>query len=267
MSIARRRADYRGFTIIEATISTVIVGVMFVAAINTLASTRQSQKNLSDRARGEQLAIDLVNEIVAQAYMDYDDADVFGLEAGKSNSSRSHFTDVDDYNGWSESPPQDRSGNPLSGYAGWSRSVSVVWADPATWAPTTVKDTGLKLITVSVSNGKKPLATVTAYRSIAWVDTIPAPADATNNHPPTAVVTASKTTNRTALTTTLDASTSSDPDGDYLSYVWKFGDGTSGSGPTVTHTYTALGTYTATVTIYDGRGGVATASVVLSVTP
>ena len=254
-------------TIVEATVSMVIVSVMLVAALRTVAMARISQRSLADRSRGEQLGVDLINEILAQSYMDAVDLDVFGLEVGKSSANRSQFSDVDDYNGWSESPPQDRSGNALAGLTGWSRSVKVQWADPTTWAPSAQSNTGLKLITVSVSNQGKPVATVTAYRSIAWTDTIPAPTDATSNHPPTAIVTASRTTNRTTLTTTLDASTSSDPDGDALSYVWKFGDGTTGNGVTVTHTYTQLGTYTATLTVYDGRGGVGGASVVLSVTP
>ncbi len=50
-----------------------------------------------------------------------------------------------------------------------------------------------------------------------------------------------------------DGSTSSDPDGDTLSYEWDFGDGS----PTATtaeadHTYTTAGTYTATLTVSDG---------------
>ena len=61
--------------------------------------------------------------------------------------------------------------------------------------------------------------------------------------------------------------TSTDRDGDTLSYSWNFGDGTSGTGATVTHTYNAVGTYTATLTTYDGRGGVGSATVVLTVTP
>jgi type II secretory pathway pseudopilin PulG len=257
----------RGFTLIEATLSLVIVGLLLVAAVNTLAITRRTQKTVANNLVGKQLALDLTNEILAQSYMAPTAPDVFGLEPGKSNANRAQFTDVDDYNGWTESPPQDRSGNSLAGTTGWTRSVTVVWADPSTWAASSLTNTGLKLITVTASYQNVPIATVNSYRSIAWVDTIPTPSSATSNHPPTAVATANTTSAHTTLTTTLDASTSSDPDGDHLSYVWKFGDGTTGGGPTVTHTYTALGTYTATVIVYDGHGGAASASVVLTVLP
>lgn len=257
----------RGITLAEAIVSTVIVSTMLIASLNAVGMTRKGQLILFEQTRGKQLAVDLLNEILSQEYMEYDELDVFGLEEGKSNANRSQFTDVDDYNGWTESPPQDRSGNSLPGTTGWMRSVTVVWADPTSWLPSALNNTGLKLITVNVWNQNRQVATLKAYRSIAWVDTIPTPADATSNHPPTAAVTASKTTDRISLTTTLDASGCNDPDNDLLSYVWVFGDGTTGNGAIVTHTYTKVGTYTATLTTYDGRGGVGSASVLLTVSP
>lgn len=51
----------------------------------------------------------------------------------------------------------------------------------------------------------------------------------------------------------LDASASSD-DGGIASYQWDFGDGTTGSGKTASHTYATAGTYPVTLTITDARG-------------
>lgn len=51
----------------------------------------------------------------------------------------------------------------------------------------------------------------------------------------------------------LDASGSSDPDGDSLAYSWKFGDGTQATGAVVNHSYGAPGIFTATVTVSDGK--------------
>jgi outer membrane protein OmpA-like peptidoglycan-associated protein len=61
----------------------------------------------------------------------------------------------------------------------------------------------------------------------------------------------------------LDASGSSDPDGDSLSYTWDFGDGTPPAKTTfarTTHSYAKVGGYMVKVTADDGRGGVCTAS-------
>jgi Tol biopolymer transport system component/PKD repeat protein len=55
-------------------------------------------------------------------------------------------------------------------------------------------------------------------------------------------------------TVTFDGSKSSDPDGNIVSYAWDYGDGTSGSGVSATHTYAATGVYTATLTVTDNGG-------------
>ncbi len=66
------------------------------------------------------------------------------------------------------------------------------------------------------------------------------------------------------LSVSLDGSGSSDPDGTVASYVWDFGDGSSGSGVSVTHAYTAAGDYRVTLTVTDNGG--ATDSVTKTVT-
>ncbi len=49
-----------------------------------------------------------------------------------------------------------------------------------------------------------------------------------------------------------------------LTYAWTFGDGSSGAGANVSHTYGAPGSYLATLTVSDGNGGVATTNVTIS---
>jgi hypothetical protein len=79
-------------------------------------------------------------------------------------------------------------------------------------------------------------------------------------------VNATPTSGTAPLRVNFDGSASSDPDGDALSYTWDFGDGQQGSGATLSHTYEAAGSFTAVLTVDDGRGGTATAGVAITVT-
>lgn len=60
-----------------------------------------------------------------------------------------------------------------------------------------------------------------------------------------------------------DGSGSSDADGTIVSYNWGFGDGTSASGKTVTHSYSSAGNYTVILTITD-NGGVSASDTALA---
>ena len=76
-----------------------------------------------------------------------------------------------------------------------------------------------------------------------------------SNHPPVAVAKVTPTNGPAPLVVQYDATGSKDPDGDALSYQWDFGDGTSSNDGTGSHTYTDPGSYQATLTVGDGRGG------------
>ncbi|RKR72934.1 beta strand repeat-containing protein [Frondihabitans australicus] len=76
------------------------------------------------------------------------------------------------------------------------------------------------------------------------------------NQPPSAVITASTT----GLKVSVDGTGSSDPDGTVASYAWNFGDGSTATGSTSSHTYLAGGTYTVTLTVTDNSGATGTAT-------
>lgn len=68
------------------------------------------------------------------------------------------------------------------------------------------------------------------------------------------------------LAVDFDAAGSSDSDGTIASHAWTFGDGASGTGARVAHTYARPGTYAATLTVRDNRGATATLALTVDVT-
>jgi PKD repeat protein len=60
------------------------------------------------------------------------------------------------------------------------------------------------------------------------------------------------------LGVSFNASGSYDSDGSVTSYAWNFGDGSSGTGATASHTYSNAGVYTARLTVSDNHGATGT---------
>jgi len=86
----------------------------------------------------------------------------------------------------------------------------------------------------------------------------------TVNQLPTASFTMNPTSGTAPLEVTFDASGSYDQDGNIVSYIWNFGDGNSGSGETVKHTFSSPGSYNVKLTVTDNEG--ATSSTIKTIT-
>jgi len=80
------------------------------------------------------------------------------------------------------------------------------------------------------------------------------------NQPPTASFTVSPSPALVGQTVTFNGTGSVDPDGTIVAYTWSFGDGTTSSGSSTSHAYTAAGAYTATLTVQDNSGSTASTS-------
>ena len=85
------------------------------------------------------------------------------------------------------------------------------------------------------------------------------------NLPPVAVISATPGSAYAPATVSVNAAGSSDPDGTIASSVISFGDGTSASGLTASHTFSAAGVYTLTAKVTDNSGASSTASASVTV--
>ncbi len=153
------------FTIVEAVISTVIVAVMFVAALSTVSASRVTQHRAALVNRGRLLADSLLSEVLQQSYEDPDGTPVFGIESGEPTATRTNFDDVDDFDGWSSSPPVGRDGTPLTNSTSWKRTVQVKWVDPSDAGQVSAAETGVKRVTVTAEYAGVPQASLVALRT------------------------------------------------------------------------------------------------------
>jgi len=85
------------------------------------------------------------------------------------------------------------------------------------------------------------------------------------NDAPVAQLSADPLSGIAPMTVAFDAGGSSDVEGPLASYDWSFGDGATGSGVSVSHTYSTAGSYQTVLTVIDQGGVSATASAMIAV--
>lgn len=150
-TIARFIVDRRGFSLLECSLATVLVGVLLVASIRCVSAAARQRAALLTQHQGMGLAQMLAGEIQQACYLEPTEMPMFGREASETSTNRSMFDDVDDYHSWSESPPKTKNGDSLTEYVGWIRSVAVAYVDPANPLNTST-DKGLKRFTITVTS-------------------------------------------------------------------------------------------------------------------
>jgi len=160
--MARRNAP--AFTIVEAAISTIIVAVMFVAALNTVGTSKLTQHRAALTSRGRLFAEMLLSEIQQQSYQDSGANPVFGPETGESTTTRADFDDVDDYHGWSGAPTA-KDGTAVANSTGWAQTVTVEWIDRLNPSSVQATETNAKRITVTTRYNSVPQVTLVAIRT------------------------------------------------------------------------------------------------------
>lgn len=105
-----------------------------------------------------------------------------------------------------------------------------------------------------------PGSTTLPYVDVAWGTITGNGAQGVTLKGLTALPVASFTDSTTGLQVSVDGSGSSDSAGTITSYAWNFGDTSTATGATTTHTYASGGTYTITLTVTDNNGGTNTAT-------
>jgi PKD repeat protein len=152
----------------------------------------------------------------------------------------------------------------------------------ASTAGSTDPDGTIVATSINFGDGSAPVTTISASHTYGVAGTYAITAIVTDNmgatasksativvtsanRPPLAVVAATPNTAYAPVTVNVSAAGSSDPDGTIASSALSFGDGTTASGPSASHKYSAAGVYTLTATVTDNQGASSSASTTVTV--
>lgn len=164
------RAARCGLSLVEATMSMVIVSVMIAGALRAHAAASANSLAATRNLEGGRLAGMLLDEIVQCRYEEPEDgvAKAFGREA-EGAASRSAWDDVDDYDGFTEGGAANlttRHGAEIAGTAGWSWQAAVEWTTfPGTVPVRSLSESSYKKITVTVTSPQGEVTTRVALRT------------------------------------------------------------------------------------------------------
>jgi type II secretory pathway pseudopilin PulG len=149
---SHRRA---GLTLIEVTISLILVSTLLLISITASANLLRSSNRNSTAISATEIAGVLLDEIAAMHFADpVSSTTTFGIEADEDATDRATLDDIDDYHLYTQSAATYRNGQPINEFAGWTYEVTVT---PATATATGITTSGdasdpLRLVTVSCTS-------------------------------------------------------------------------------------------------------------------
>ncbi len=154
----------RGITMAETIVASLLIGLVLVSTIQIVGPMVRATSVHADRVVAANLANELCEEIATKRWTSplLDDPDSIGPGAGET---RETFDDIDDYDGWSSSPPMLADGTVNAALAGWTRSASVTHCDVDDPSVNAASYTGLKRVTVTVSKNGVALARVVSLQA------------------------------------------------------------------------------------------------------
>ena len=143
--IARRRSRsigrYRGFTLLEASLATVIVGIAFTAVLQLLAAGTVSNMDSSQQTTAVNLARN-VRELLLQKT----------------------YASLPTYNNATYNPPHDSRGQDITEMSEWKQTITVQAVDPQRLTMNIVDSTPSAVrITVTVSRNDEKVCDLSWY--------------------------------------------------------------------------------------------------------
>lgn len=160
------KKNKKGFTLVEILIALVILSMGIAMLITMFTVGLKGVIANQVRTQATNLAQDLMDEIIGKEFRDPNQIPGWGIEDGEVQGDRTTYDDVDDYSAWkSKNPPLNISGNELTLYNDFTRSVSVARVNPADLqAPLPgTNETHVSCNRIIVSVSHSDIATVSLY--------------------------------------------------------------------------------------------------------
>lgn len=139
MSISRRS----GFIVIEASLTTFLIATAGVALVTVYFVTLRASTNSEYTTLASNLSLRLMEEVRMRKWDERSPVpsnytrrrSSIGVDGGETSADKTTFDDIDDFNGWKESPPLDPMMRVIPGFSVFSTSVAVRYVSPTTLAP------------------------------------------------------------------------------------------------------------------------------------
>lgn len=147
-----------GFIILETAVVYIVVSYTVVVMATVYILVMKALPTLEQTEVEASLAHELMEEVQQRSWNLATNAPLgYPMSAVSISSSaatgKAAITTIPQFNKWTESPPQDPAGNALSGFAGYSRSVSVSYVNGTTFAAS-ASPTSYMLVTVCAAYTK-----------------------------------------------------------------------------------------------------------------
>jgi type II secretory pathway pseudopilin PulG len=172
-----------GFTLVEAILSMLIVGVVGVAALTAATQAIKTRRTLDDRRSGRDLARLMFEEVMSKRFEEPEEAALDPSRLGPDESEdprldRSRLDDIDDYNEYENEPGvglMDAQGALIEGTQGWAVRVDVSYVEPVNFERRTYDDLvsrglplDVKRVLVTVKRNGQEVASQNGLATRGW---------------------------------------------------------------------------------------------------
>ena len=154
------RAHRGGFTLIEAAIATVVIGMGVVTLMHAMGSGTRVNGEARDITHAVFLSQEIREWTLQLPFTDPEEAADVDPGPDAANSPAQFVDDLDDLMDYTFTPPRDGQGEKITEMSDWSQEVQMEWRDPLNLSsPMVDGDSDVVCVTVTVRKGSKEVLT------------------------------------------------------------------------------------------------------------